>query len=115
MNDKYNPNYYKNYTIQVTDAIESWGLSFVLGNIVKYVVRAGKKTKEPQDDLNKALWYLQKELTKYEKRQKKENSSKHDSKNSKTKIKAKSSVTLSRKSRNLEKPNKRVRIKAQAI
>ena len=114
MTDKYNPNYYKNYSIQVTDAIESWGLSFVLGNIVKYIVRAGKKTAEPQDDLNKALWYLHKELTKYG-GQKEKNSRQHDSKNRKAKLKAKSTSTLSRKSRNLAKSNGGVRITTQAL
>lgn len=114
MKDKYNPNYYKNYSIQVTDAIDSWGLSFVQGNIIKYIVRAGKKTADPSDDLNKALWYLERELSKYE-RQKEKDSRKHDKQNRKPKLKAKSTSTLSRKSRNLAKSNGGVRITTQAL
>ena len=114
MKDKYNPNYYKNYSIQVTDAIDSWGLSFVQGNIIKYIVRAGKKTADPSDDLNKALWYLERELSKYG-RQKEKDSRKHDKQNRKTKLKAKSTSTLSRKSRNLAKSNGGVRITTQAL
>jgi hypothetical protein len=114
MSDKYNPKYYKNYSIQVTDAIESWGLSFVQGNIIKYIVRAGKKTADPFDDLNKALWYLERELSKYG-RQEEKDSSQYDKQNRKTKLKAKSTSTLSRKSRNLAKSNGGVRITTQAF
>ena len=114
MKDKYNPKYYKNYSIQVTDAIESWGLSFVQGNGIKYIVRAGRKTANPSDDLNKALWYLERELSKYG-RSKEKDSSKHDKQNRKPKLKAKSTSTLSRKSRNLAKSNGGVRITTQAL
>ena len=72
--DQYNPEYYKKYSIQVTDAIESWGLSFVKGNVIKYIVRAGKKTEEPIIDLKKALWYLEKEISKYEREEQKNTS-----------------------------------------
>ena len=114
MSDKYNPKYYKNYSIQVTDAIESWGLSFVQGNIIKYIVRAGKKTADPSDDLNKALWYLERELSKYG-RQEEKDSDEYDQQNRKTKLKTKSTSTLSRKSRNLAKSNGGVRITTQAF
>jgi hypothetical protein len=43
--------------------IESWGLNFNLGNVIKYISRAGKKD-DIQQDLEKALWYLQRELGK---------------------------------------------------
>ena len=43
--------------------IESWGLNFNLGNVIKYISRAGKKD-NIQQDLEKALWYLQRELDK---------------------------------------------------
>ena len=61
MTDQINPDYYKNYPIEVTDAIESWGLSFVQGNIIKYIVRAKRKNNRRQD-LEKALWYIQRML-----------------------------------------------------
>jgi hypothetical protein len=43
--------------------IEAWELDFCLGNVVKYVSRAGKKdpTKE-LEDLEKAKWYLQRRI-----------------------------------------------------
>ena len=37
--------------------IEAWGLGFHLGNVVKYISRAGKKG-AAIDDLRKAAWYL---------------------------------------------------------
>jgi hypothetical protein len=41
--------------------IEAWNLGFNLGNVVKYISRAGKKNSE-LEDLEKALWYLQREI-----------------------------------------------------
>lgn len=43
--------------------IESWDLNFNLGNVVKYISRAGKKDNTKQD-LEKALWYLKREIEK---------------------------------------------------
>lgn len=37
--------------------IESWGLGFHLGNVLKYLARAGKKNSRIED-LKKAQWYL---------------------------------------------------------
>ena len=43
--------------------IEAWDLDFHLGNTVKYISRAGKKgTDKELQDLNKALWYLQRKI-----------------------------------------------------
>jgi len=42
--------------------IEAWDLNFHLGNVVKYISRAGKKTDDPLGDLRKAHWYLTREL-----------------------------------------------------
>lgn len=55
-----NINHPQHYTfggIEVIDAIEAWGLSFHLGNVVKYVARASKKGRMIED-LQKARWYL---------------------------------------------------------
>jgi hypothetical protein len=41
--------------------IEAWGLGFNLGNVVKYLSRAGKKG-NTLEDLRKAAWYLQREI-----------------------------------------------------
>jgi hypothetical protein len=54
-----NPEHYNPGKIPVIDAIEDWNLDFSGGNVVKYVVRAGRKHKgNRQKDLQKALWYL---------------------------------------------------------
>lgn len=43
--------------------IRAWGLGFNLGNLVKYVARAGKKPGESTlKDLKKARWYLDDEI-----------------------------------------------------
>ena len=48
----------KSDTYEAIKVIESWGLSFHLGNVIKYISRAGKKTKNELQDLKKAQWYL---------------------------------------------------------
>jgi hypothetical protein len=49
--------------------IEAWGLGFCLGNTVKYISRAGKKSKAPLlEDLKKAAWYLNREVQNLEKK-----------------------------------------------
>lgn len=58
--DPTNPSYYKDHSIEPIVAIEAWGLDFCLGNAVKYISRAGKKSKEKEiEDLQKAIWYIQ--------------------------------------------------------
>lgn len=43
--------------------IEAWELDFCLGNAVKYISRAGKKTlTKERDDLLKAVWYLHRKI-----------------------------------------------------
>jgi hypothetical protein len=46
--------------------IEAWELGFCLGNTVKYISRAGKKDDVLQD-LKKARWYLDREISNREK------------------------------------------------
>tara|TARA_R110000803_G_scaffold109199_1_gene177583 strand:- start:19270 stop:19536 length:267 start_codon:yes stop_codon:yes gene_type:complete len=41
--------------------IEAWELGFCLGNTIKYISRAGKKDNIVQE-LEKALWYLEREI-----------------------------------------------------
>lgn len=51
--------------------IEAWGLGFSLGNTVKYISRAGKKDPAKLlQDLKKAAWYLNREISKAELAQK---------------------------------------------
>jgi hypothetical protein len=57
-------NHPKHYNQTPTEIIEiARYLSFNRGNIVKYVARAGVKSKETElEDLRKALWYLNDEI-----------------------------------------------------
>ncbi len=55
------PSHYCFSNIEPKDAIRDWGLNFNLGNVVKYVVRAGKK-ENILDDLRKAMTYLNFEI-----------------------------------------------------
>ncbi len=38
--------------------IDAWGLGFSLGNALKYISRAGKKSENGYQDIQKAAWYL---------------------------------------------------------
>ena len=48
----------KNNPYEAIKVIDAWGLDFALGNVVKYVSRAGKKTDSALEDLEKAKWYI---------------------------------------------------------
>jgi transposase len=56
------PEHYKVGGIEVIDFIEAKDLNYRLGNVVKYISRAGKKNTDPVKDLEKAAWYLQREI-----------------------------------------------------
>lgn len=56
------PPHYKAGGIETIDFIEAKDLNYRLGNVVKYVSRAGKKASDPIQDLEKAAWYLQREI-----------------------------------------------------
>lgn len=55
------PAHYCFGTIQPIEVIEDWGLNFRLANVIKYVGRSGKKG-TPLEDLQKAMWYLEREI-----------------------------------------------------
>ena len=59
------PDHYggKDNPYEAIKVIRAWGLSFSLGNVVKYIARAGKKDPTKRlEDLHKAMWYLQEEI-----------------------------------------------------
>lgn len=58
------PSHYggENNPYEAIKVIEAWELNFCLGNVVKYVARAGKKQSK-LEDLKKALWYLEREIS----------------------------------------------------
>jgi hypothetical protein len=57
------PKHYNTGKIEVISAIEDWKLDYHLGNVVKYVARAGKKDPgKTIEDLEKAKWYLSRRI-----------------------------------------------------
>jgi fatty acid-binding protein DegV len=56
------PAHYKAGGVETIDFIEAKDLNYRLGNVVKYVSRAGKKNSDPVQDLEKAAWYLNREI-----------------------------------------------------
>jgi hypothetical protein len=59
-----NPDHYTAGGIETIDFIEAKGLDYHLGNVVKYVSRAGKKSADSLEDLKKAQWYLNRAIQK---------------------------------------------------
>ena len=73
------PQHYTSGKIEVIDFIEDKGLNFNLGNVVKYVARAGHKKSSGKsvdakalEDLKKARWYIEREIATREKGMKKD-------------------------------------------
>lgn len=64
LNDPINhPPHYTDGKIEVADFIADKNLNFFRGNVVKYMCRAGKKAGEDElRDLQKAVWYLDREV-----------------------------------------------------
>lgn len=55
------PEYYTADGLEAIDVIESFDLNFHLGNVIKYVLRAGRKCCAMKD-LQKAKWYLDRQV-----------------------------------------------------
>ena len=64
INDPVNhPAHYNSGKIEVSDFISDQKLDFFLGNVVKYISRAGKKAVDKTvEDLEKARWYLNRKI-----------------------------------------------------
>lgn len=64
LNDPVNhPSHYTDGRIEVIDFIDDKRLNFCRGNAVKYIARAGKKDPNKEiEDLQKAVWYLNREI-----------------------------------------------------
>jgi len=57
------PLHYKSGGVETLDFIEAKDLNYRLGNVIKYVVRCGKKDgSDPVQDLEKAAFYLNREI-----------------------------------------------------
>ncbi len=60
------PSHYRSLSgLEAIDVIENFGLdkNFNLGNVIKYILRSGKKGSS-LEDLTKASWYLSREIAK---------------------------------------------------
>jgi len=51
------PSHYIGNGLEVINVIEDWRFGFHLGNAIKYILRAGKKS-DAVEDLQKAQWYI---------------------------------------------------------
>lgn len=59
----YSPEHYTRRNPQPLEVIEAWGLDFWLGQVVKYVGRAGYKAGSTElEDLKKARFYLDRKI-----------------------------------------------------
>lgn len=61
------PPHYTVGGMDVIDFIEAKQLGYHLGNVVKYISRAGIKSENPITDLKKAKWYLERHIEMIEK------------------------------------------------
>ena len=62
------PMHYCTGKIEVIDYIEDKGFNYHLGQAIKYISRAGKKNPDKYvEDLRKSIWYLEREIQRYEK------------------------------------------------
>ena len=63
------PSYYNKENMSVSDIVDEYELNFNKGNIIKYVLRSGKKNKDTEiQDLQKAMRYCQMEIERLNKR-----------------------------------------------
>jgi hypothetical protein len=57
------PTHYSRLNPEPIDVINSWNMGFDLGNVIKYVARAGHKDGNSKlQDLEKAKYYLEHEI-----------------------------------------------------
>lgn len=62
MSDAVNPAHYKSHPSGVQCIEITEHMNFNLGSSVKYIWRAGLKSKSPVEDLKKASWYINREI-----------------------------------------------------
>lgn len=68
MSDEVNhPKHYNAHPSGVECITVTEHMNFNMGNAVKYIWRAGEKTANPITDLEKARWYLDREITRLKK------------------------------------------------
>ena len=68
-NSVLSPSYYNKENMSVSDIVDEYELNFNKGNIIKYVLRSGKKQADTEiQDLQKAMRYCQMEIERLNKR-----------------------------------------------
>lgn len=69
MNDVYHPKHYTEHPSGVECIQIAEAFNYNLGNVIKYVWRAGLKTKDPLQDLQKAARYIEFEILRVQREQ----------------------------------------------
>ena len=65
------PSQYTDGKIEVIEFIEDKKLNYHRGNAIKYICRAGKKDPQKEiEDLQKAIWYINREIRNLKRRAK---------------------------------------------
>lgn len=65
------PSHYTDGKIEVIEFIEDKNLNYHKGNAIKYICRAGKKDPQKEiEDLQKAVWYINREIRNLKRRTK---------------------------------------------
>ena len=65
------PSHYTDGKIEVIEFIEDKKLNYHRGNAIKYICRAGKKDPQKEiEDLQKAIWYINREIKNLKRRTK---------------------------------------------
>lgn len=65
------PSHYTDGKIEVIEFIEDKNLNYHKGNAIKYICRAGKKDPQKEiEDLQKAIWYINREIRNIKRRAK---------------------------------------------
>lgn len=65
------PSHYTDGKIEVIEFIEDKNLNYHKGNAIKYICRAGKKDPQKEiEDLQKAIWYINREIRNLKRRTK---------------------------------------------
>ena len=71
MDNVNHPSYYTDGKIEVIEFIEDENFGYCLGNAIKYISRSGKKSKETEiQDLQKAIWHINRRIQELSKQQK---------------------------------------------
>ena len=71
MDNVNHPSYYTDGKIEVIEFIEDKNFGYCHGNAIQYISRSGKKSKETEiQDLQKAIWYINRRIQELSKQQK---------------------------------------------